>query len=106
MSRGTQPMALAPWPTPGTTKCRLLGSVLAASSAQAGGVTGSSSPESSSTGVSLRTGAAKLGGRVAPGPHRAALRETSGWSVCEESPARRLDALLRRDAGEVLGADD
>src|SRR5205807_1957962 len=61
-SSGTQPCMVVPWPTPGTITCSACERVARASSARAGGVTGSSSPERSSTGTSERTGSWKPGG--------------------------------------------
>ncbi len=51
MIRKPQPVPPAVWPVPGMTMCFDAGSVLAICSPHTGGVTGSSSPDSTSVGM-------------------------------------------------------
>src|SRR4051812_6308492 len=62
MLLGQSPLSFTEWPVPGNSKKKLWLRVCAASCAQATGVTGSYSPDSSSVGTSLVTASASIGG--------------------------------------------
>src|SRR3546814_6854661 len=82
-----QPAPITLWPWPRSTRERPLGRVFTTRSAYAGGVTGSSSPDSSSAGTSLASGWWKSSGRLPFGhaSHCATRPDTSELPSSEPS---------------------